>query len=110
MELDLAAHGRNAKTVAVATDARDNPFHKAAGLGVIGRAEPQSVQRRHRPCAHGEDIAQDAANARRRALIGLDKAGMVVAFHLENASLPIADVDDSCILAGAANDLRAFGG
>jgi hypothetical protein len=52
------------------------------------RAEAQRVHRRDRPRAHGEDVAQDAADAGRRALIGLDEGGVVVALHLEDDASP----------------------
>jgi hypothetical protein len=55
---------------------------------MIRRAEAQRVHRRDGPCAHGEDIAQDAADAGRRALVGLDVGGVVVAFHLEDHASP----------------------
>src|SRR6185437_7478560 len=35
------------------------------------------------------------------ALIGLDEAGMVVAFHLEDGGIAVADIDHAGILAGA---------
>ena len=41
---------------------------------------------------HGEDIAQDAADAGGCALIGFDVAGVVVAFHFEHHGLTIAIV------------------
>jgi hypothetical protein len=79
-------------------------------LGCDGSAEGQRVHRRDGPRAHGEDVAQDAAHAGRRALIGLDVGGVVVAFHLEDHRLPVADIHHARILAGAADHLRAGGG
>ena len=76
---------------------------------MIGRAEAQEVERGDGPCAHGEDVAQNAADPGRRALIGLNKRGMVVALHLEHADFAIADVDHTSILARPVNDVRAFG-
>ena len=38
--------------------------------------------------AHGEDVAQDAADAGRRALVGLDVGWVVVALHLEDDGMP----------------------
>ena len=45
----------------------------------------------------------------RRALIGLDERGMVVALHLEHADIAIADVDDAGVLARPEDDMRALG-
>ena len=76
---------------------------------MFGRAEAQEIERGDRPCAHGEDVAQNAANPRRCALIGLDEGGMVVALHLEDADVAIADVDDARVLARPVDDMRALG-
>ena len=54
---------------------------------------------RHRPRAHREDVAQDAADAGRRPLIGLDEGGVVVALHLEHGDQAVADVDHAGVLA-----------
>jgi hypothetical protein len=68
--------------------------------------ETQRVHRSDGPRAHGEHVSQDAANARGSPLRGFDVGGVIVAFHLENHGLSVADIDDPRILAGAANDLR----
>ena len=109
MEVGLAADGRHADAVAVAADAGDHAGHQPPGLGVVGLAEAQRVQQRDRPRAHGEDVAHDAADAGRRALVGLDVGGVVVALHLEDAGLAVADIDHAGVLARAADDLRAGG-
>ena len=69
------------------------PGDQTPGLGMVGRAEAQEVERGDRPRAHGEDVAQNAADPGRRALIGLDEGGVVVALHLEDADVAVADVD-----------------
>ena len=76
---------------------------------MVGPAEAQRVQVGDRPRAHGEDVAQDSADAGRRALVGLDVAGVVVALHLEDGGLAVADVDDAGILARAADHPRRLG-
>ena len=72
------------------------------------RAERERVKAGDRPRAHGEDIAQDAADPGRRALIGLDVARMVVAFHLEHDGKPVADIDHAGVLARSLDDPRRF--
>ncbi len=79
-----------------------------ARLRVIGRAEAQRVHVGDGARAHGEDVAHDAADAGRGTLIGLDVGGVVVAFHLENHGLPVADIDDAGVLARPLDDLRPF--
>ncbi len=69
--------------------------------GMIRAAKAQRVQVGDRPGAHGEDIAQDAADPGRRTLVGLDEAGVVVALHLEDGGQPIADIDHAGILTRA---------
>src|SRR5690606_32950626 len=61
--------------------------------------------RRNRPGTHGEDVAQYAADAGRRALIGLDIGGMVMALHLEDDAIAIADIDDTGILPRTLDDM-----
>ena len=78
-------------------------------LGMIGAAEAQRVEAGDRPRAHGEDVAQDAADARRRALVGLDERRVVVRLHLEDDREAVADVDDAGVLARALDDARARG-
>ena len=109
VEIDLAADRRHAEGIAVAADAGDDAGHQMPGLGMVRRAEAQRVHRRDRPRAHGEDVAQDAADAGRRALVGLDVGGVVVALHLEDHAVAVADVDDAGILARTLDDPRPGG-
>jgi hypothetical protein len=109
VEADLAAHGGDAEGVAVAADSLHDALHEVGGLGMRRIAEGERVHRRDGPRAHREDVAEDAAHARGRSLIGLDVGGVVVALHLEDHGLPVADVDDARVLARAADHLRARG-
>ena len=77
--------------------------------GVVERAEAQRVQQRDRPRAHREDVADDAADAGRRALIGLDERRVVVRLDLEDGGQAVADVDGAGVLARALHDARAGG-
>ncbi|MNQ64886.1 hypothetical protein D3C85_793260 [compost metagenome] len=107
VEIGLARDRRHADAVAVAADARHHALDQALGLLMRRLAEAQGVQQGHRAGAHGEDVAHDAAHARRRALIGLDIGGVVVALHLEDAGVAVVDVDDPGVLARAADDARS---
>ena len=80
--------------VAVARDAADDSVDEVLHPRRVERAEAQRVERRHRPRAHREDVAQDPADAGRRALVRLDEGRMVVRLHLERDREPVADVDD----------------
>ena len=77
---------------------------------MIGLAEAQRVHHGDGARAHGEDVAHDAAHAGGRALIGLDEAGMVVGFHLEDAGIAVADIDHAGILARALDHPGRLGG
>src|SRR5205814_2818798 len=81
-------------------------------LAVIGnRPEAQRVQRADGPGAHCENVANDPANARGRALKRLDCAGMIVRLDLERNGQAVADVDDAGIfLARADEDALRLGG
>jgi hypothetical protein len=106
VEIGLAGDRGHAHAVAVAGDARDHAFDQALGLRMAGVAEAQGVQQSDRPRAHREDVAHDAAHARRRALVGLDVGRVVVALHLEDDCLAVVDVDDAGVLARPADDAR----
>ena len=77
-----------------------------APSGAVHVAEPQRVHQRDRPRAHREDVADDAADAGRGALVRLDEGRMVVRFDLEDGGKPVADVDGAGILAWSLQDAR----
>ena len=109
VERDLAADGRDADAVAVAGDAGDDALDDATvarAVGPIERSEPQRVQQRDRPRAHREDVADDAADARRRALVRLDERRVVVGLDLEDRREAVADVDGARVLARSLQDAR----
>ena len=74
------------------------------------RAEAEGIHDGERTRAHGEDVAEDAADAGGCSLIGLDVAGMVVRFDFEGAGPAVADVDDARVLAGSLHDELAARG
>ena len=105
VETGLAADGRHADGIAVGGDAGDDPFHDRAVLGIIERPEAEGIHQGDRPGAHGEDIPENAADARGRALERLDEGGMVVRFDLEDDDPAFADVDDPGVLPGTLDDV-----
>ena len=92
----LAADRRHADAVAVVADAADRAREVPVGLG---EAEP--VEERDRTRAHGHDVAQDPADAGRRALERLDRRGMVVALDLEGDRETVAEIEHAGVLAWA---------
>ena len=94
VEESLAADGRHAHRVPVRRDAADRARELMPRLG-----EPQPVEKRNRPCAHRDDVAQDPADTRRGALERLDRARVVVALDLEGDRKTVAEVDDTGVLA-----------
>ena len=109
VEIGLAADGRHADAIAIAADAGNDALDQMLHLRRVDLAKAQRVHVGDRPRAHGEDVAQDAADAGRRALVRLDEARVVVAFHLEDGGVAIADVDDAGILARALDDPGRLG-
>src|ERR1700761_5312973 len=89
----LAADVGQAQAVAVEGDAADHAGQHPAGVGGVGRAEPQRVHDRHRPGPHGQDVADDAADPGGRALMGLHVGRVVVGLDLERDRVTVADVD-----------------
>ena len=66
---------------------------------VVGRAEAEQVEERDRPRAHRRDVAEDPADAGRRALERLDRRRVVVALDLERDRLALAEVEHARVLA-----------
>jgi hypothetical protein len=77
---------------------------------MIDATETKRVQRRDRPSAHGEDVAENSADAGGGALVGLDERRMIVAFHFKSHGQSIANIDDTRILPRALQNMRTFGG
>ncbi len=99
VEGQLAAYGRHADRVPVARDPPDHALDQPALAGVVGRPEEQRVHHGQGPCAHGEDVAQDAAHPGGRSLRGLDGGGVVVALDPYRHRDAVAGVDHPGVLA-----------
>ena len=110
VEHDLAADGGHTDRVAVAADAGDDAFDEIARAGVVERTEAQRVHERDRARAHREDVADDAADAGGRALVGLDRRRVVVALDADGDREAVADVDDAGALARTDQHPRCLGG
>jgi len=80
-----------------------------AGFWVIRRAETQCVHGSNRTRTHGEHVTQNAADAGRSTLIGLNVGGMVVAFHFEHHAVTVVNIDNTRIFTRPLNDTRTFG-
>ena len=77
--------------------------------GVVERPEAQRVHHGDGPGAHGEDVAQDAADAGGRALVRLDGRRVVVALDADGGGDAVADVDHAGVLAGTDEHPGRFG-
>ncbi len=114
LEDAFAADGGDAEAVAVVRDAADDAGEDApvarAGFRAIEPAEAERIHDGDGPRAHGEDVAQDAADAGGRALEGLDEAGVIVRFDLEGDDVAAADIDDAGVFARALDDELAARG
>src|SRR5262249_19806204 len=110
IEVQLAADGRDADRVAVVSDPADDALPEVRGARAFDAPEAQGVEARDRPRAHREDVAQDAADAGRRALERLDERGVVVALDLEDRGEAIADVDRARVLARSLEHVGPGGG
>src|SRR6202008_3332765 len=100
VEARFTADRRHAERIAVAADAGDYAGDQRPRLGMFGIAKRQRIEASNRPRAHREDVAQNAADAGRGALIRLDIARVIMALHLEHDREPIADSDDAGVFAG----------
>src|ERR1051325_1070101 len=77
-------------------------------FGMVKRTETQTVHRGDWPRAHGENVAQNAADASRRALKRLDERRMIVRLNFERDAPAVADVDNAGVFPGWDHD--AFSG
>ena len=110
VEHGLARDVRDADAVAVAADAADDPAEQLARALLVERAEPQRVAQGDRARAHREDVAQDPAHSRGRALVRLDRGRVVVALDLERDREAVADVDHAGVLTRPLQHARAVRG
>ena len=72
-------------------DARHDAPDEIRRAGVVETSEAERVHHRHRARTHGEDVANDAADTGRGALVGLDVGRVVVALHLEDRRVAVTD-------------------
>jgi len=102
LEINLAADGRDADAVAVAAYAGDHALDMTRRRRQ--RPKPKRVEERDRPRAHRDDVADDAPDARGRALVRLDRRWMVVRFDLEDHRPPFANLDGAGVLSRPLDD------
>ncbi len=110
IEDDLAGDGRDADAVAVVADPLHHAGEEPAHARRVQRSEAQRVEHRDGAGAHREDVAQDAADAGRCALVRLDRRRMVVRLDLEGDGQAITDGDDAGVFARALQHVRRRGG
>ena len=109
VEIHLTTHRRHAHAIAVTTNTAHHTINDALHARRIWRAKTQRIQIGNRPRPHGEDITQNAANPRRRTIIGFDVGWVVVAFHFENGSQTLTDINHAGILTRALDHPRSLG-
>src|SRR5207248_664825 len=68
---------------------------------VVERGESQRIHQCDGARPHGEDIADDAADAGRRALVWLDGGRVIVALDTNGDRETVTDVDDAGTFTGA---------
>jgi hypothetical protein len=98
----VPADGRYADAIAVVPDPLDRAVEVPVRL-----AEPEAVQDGDRPRPHCDDVAEDPADAGRRALERLDSRRVVVALDLEYDRLAFAEIDDAGVLTRPLEDAVA---
>ena len=117
VEINFAADRRNADAVSVMRDAGDDAGEQAAGClsicafvlrrfesEVRDRPEAQRIEQKLRARAHRENVANDSADAGRRALERLDRARVIVALDFERDRPAVADVDHAGVFFARPNE------
>ncbi len=97
VEVHFAANGRNAESIAITANARHDARYEVAGLWMVRLTETQGIHGCNWTSTHCENVAQNATNACRRALIRLDIRRVVMAFHLEDDAVAIANVNNASV-------------
>ncbi len=105
----LAPDHGDADAVAVAPDPLDHSREETAVLLVLERAEVERVHQGDRPGAHGEDVADDAADAGCRAVVRVDVARVIVALHPDGERDVVREPDDRRVVPGTDEHVRAGG-
>src|SRR5690242_14546662 len=107
------AHSRHPKAIAVMRNAADyafeDPLVAVAPLRIVERPEAERIHDCDWPCAHGEDVAQNSADAGSRSLKRLDKTRVIMGFDLERDGITVPDIDNPRVLAGADQHAVALG-
>ena len=109
VEYRLAADVGQPQRVSVTTDATHHTVEHATGVVGVRRTESELVHHRDGPGPHRHDVADDAADAGRRALVRLDVGRVVVRLDLERHRPAVADVDHTGVLADARKHRRPHG-
>src|SRR5262245_40421157 len=108
VEITFTAYGGYADAVTVAANAGDHASQQITRARMIDIAEAERVERCDRPRAHGENVAQNAADAGRGPLERLNEGRMIMAFHLKSHGESIANVDNTGVLARPLEHVGAF--
>ena len=95
----LTTHVGDAQAVAIAANARDDAGKEVPVVWVVEGAEAQRVEQSDGASAHGKDVAHNAADTGRGALVRLDRAGVVVRLDLHHDDPAVADVHSAGVLA-----------
>src|SRR5262249_14625476 len=121
LEAHFAADCRHAETVAVVADAADDSVEDSSircnlEVGSKWRVasgewrdktffgdgpETERIEHGYRPRAHCKDVAQDSADAGRRALKWFNVARMIVRFDFERGNEASTDIHNAGIFSGA---------
>src|SRR6202040_800950 len=109
VEINFTADGRNADAISIMRDSGNNPGEEPPVGGksricfgfrisdfefvFIDRSETERVQAKFRTRPHGENIANVPAHTGGGALERLDRARVIMAFHLERDGPAVTDID-----------------
>ena len=112
VEINFAADRRDADAVSVVRDAGDDAGEKPAvrfrsafrSIATVDRPEAQRIEQKLRARAHRENVANDSADAGRRALEWLDRARVIVALDLERDRPAVADIDHAGVFFARPNE------
>ena len=104
-EVHFSAERRHAHAVAVVADAADDTSEQIAVARLVEGAKPEAVEQRDGTRAHRKDVAEDAARAGRRPLVGFDGRWMVMRLDLECDRPSARQPQHAGVFTGTLDDL-----
>jgi hypothetical protein len=95
VENDLSAHCGHTDRIPITGDPGDNTFDQISVASNVEGTETERVHQSDRARSHRENVPDDPAHTGGRALMWLDRRGVIVALDPQRYGEAFTDVDDA---------------